>query len=66
MSVLTECSNLANYQSITTCSELRSNIILHYISKHVKGNSQRIKLRKKDFYLKKKKSLFSGMVRVFP
>ena len=28
MRVLTECSNLQNYQLITTCSELMSNIIL--------------------------------------
>lgn len=59
MSVLTECSTLWNYQSITTCSELMSNIILHYISKCIKGIAGRIKLRKEDFYLK---SFFSRMV----
>lgn len=63
MSVLTECSNLWNYQSITTCSEFMSNIILYYIRSTLKEIAGRIKLRKKDFYLK---SCFSGMVGVFP
>lgn len=53
MSVLTECSNLRNYQSITTCSELMSNIILHYISKYIKGNSWKNKVKKRRFLPKK-------------
>lgn len=63
MSVLTECSNLWNYQSVTTCSELLSCIILNYISKCIKGSSwkNKIKKGKSDLYLK---SFFSGMAGV--